>query len=246
MNTERPFDDERHRVWAIAYMARLQLLARGDIIRQSCIASTKVTLEVLRELGVLARPMICSVQAFNKPMADRLDRGEVPTADDAWTWWEEDGSWSVGVQIQDPPQPGALGAHLVAIVQRSLLVDASLDQMDRPQRGIRLGPSVFGMPDEQYRHFMDGGQVAVTDNEGTVIVYVASPMDRRFQESKDWVLWQERYGTLAADIVDWVRRLESGEADPGLVKKLAEVPLPSAPDSERLAPGPPRPGEHDG
>lgn len=124
--------------------------ARTEILRvarpDSCIFSTRVAVMFCKELGITARAMSVRAAVFNSALVERYDRQTVtnglpPTAQEMKAWQHEPGAacWSVGVGYGDA-KPGAFAGHLVAIVEDRFLLDLSIDQADRPERGIVLEP----------------------------------------------------------------------------------------------------------
>lgn len=236
-----------YRLWAAAMFSRFALLSRDDVIRESCIASTKITQEVLRAIGVHSRPLVVSVNIFNQPMARRLAAGQVPIPGNAGRWFEEDGSWSVGVAHDADPQPGAFSAHMTLIADNRFLVDSSLDQMSRPHRGINLAPVVIRFAtSEAAAKFTQGGAAnreGTENDEGTVIIYEAHPNDRSYRDSNDWKKWQERYAEEVAKASRVMRAVDSGQLPKDrlgeILGGLVRDGFPETPsDPKLLHPGP--------
>jgi hypothetical protein len=122
--------------------AVLQLAA--DVVRpvvltefaaDSCIATSRVLIEVLRRLNIPARPWAVNLLMFNPAGWDLYQDG-IPVRE-----WPAD-AWSVGFRGD---RPGEVG-H-VAVVAGARLIDASLDQAARPDRGMPpIPPTVFALP----------------------------------------------------------------------------------------------------
>lgn len=91
----------------------------------SCILSTRVGLEVLRFFGIPARPVPVRIVAHGT--------GSDP--------------WCIGIAGTGRMGPETWDGHLVlSLPTQQWLVDLSLDQMSRVQRGLELGPAVAETP----------------------------------------------------------------------------------------------------
>lgn len=154
--------------------------ARAAVLEQfradSCIATTRVVIAVLRYLGVPARPAAVRVAAHNAA-ADQLARAGIAVRD----WPAE--AYSVGVAASGQHRPGRWDGHLVALTA-SRLIDGSLDQLSRPDRGICLpGPGVFQAPSGWGRPGSPAARFKRAD--GTIVSYQAV-RDRGWRRSPDW------------------------------------------------------------
>jgi hypothetical protein len=119
---------------AAADAARAAVLTRFR--PDSCIATTRVVIEVLRAFGVPARPWPVNVKIFNAA-AWPLANARVPVAE-----WPGD-AWSVGIDVRN----GRDGVgHLVA-VSGLRMIDASIDQASRPGMNMELVPLVAPIPE---------------------------------------------------------------------------------------------------
>jgi hypothetical protein len=138
----------------------------------SCIASTRVLIDVLDYFGVVARPVPMRVLAFNAE-AYPLFTGGVGVAD-----WP-DSAWSVGIAASGKHKPGRWDGHLVAFTSTHLL-DASLDQMSRPARGIKLTGGAFRLPSEH-----DSAVLQWQRTDGVVLIYERIE-DNYWRRSGNW------------------------------------------------------------
>jgi hypothetical protein len=151
--------------------------SRAAVLRrykpESCIATTRVTIEVLRHFGVRAAPWPVNVSVFTEAAWD-LARQGVPIGE-----WPP-GAWSVGIHVD--ASPDRVG-HLAAIAGGYLL-DGSIDQAARPEKGIHaLRPLVARLPDP----FVPDDTTARIPYqvEGLVLIYFASG-SRVFRSSRSW------------------------------------------------------------
>jgi hypothetical protein len=144
-----------------------------------CIAATKVAVEVLGYFGIQARPLVTAPTAMNPAAARWLvtRRGEPCEVEE---WWEQHGCFMGG--LVRTPGPDRFLGHLVAIVERTQLLDLSLGQMTYPERNLRLPPAA-AVP-------LFAGQAAdqplaaFHDAEGTVLYYAHTNTD--WEDSPDW------------------------------------------------------------
>ncbi len=123
-------DDER--IAALCVVARRFILKAGWS-RDSCLASTRIGIEVLSYFGITGKPLEVTVVAANALAVEQLDRtGAVDLSTDAWT---------VGVKAGDRDEGDNAwpGAHMVISVPRMhTIVDLSVDQLHRPQHEIEV------------------------------------------------------------------------------------------------------------
>jgi hypothetical protein len=71
---------------------------------------------------------------------------------------------------------------LVAIVSDSYLLDLSLDQASRPQKGIHIYPGGLAIPED-----FCSGEAAWREQQGCLIVYKALPKNKNFVASANWL-----------------------------------------------------------
>lgn len=95
-------------------------------------------------------------------------------------------AWSLGIvgTGERVPETNGWDGHLVAYVDEAdsrWIVDASLDQFSRPQRGIELLPSVFSMPKP-----WTGDPMIFDKADGTVVVYRAMQNPGPWRRAPDW------------------------------------------------------------
>lgn len=155
----------------VADAARQAVLTR--FTPASCIATTRVVVGVLRYFGVAARPWAVSTHLFN-PAAWELREQGIPAAE-----WPPD-AWSIGIRGDLAGQVG----HLVAVTSGWRMVDASLDQAARPDKGLPpIPPFVAGLPAGMDLARTDRGLVYQVGT--TRLVYMASG-SRDHETSPQW------------------------------------------------------------
>jgi hypothetical protein len=158
---------------------------RKDFREDSCIGSTRVVSRVLKHFGYVVKPFPCIAAVYNKPYADALMAGRTPPDEPAARerWLDLLGAWSVGVGAKGPGQENAVG-HLVAVLPEHLrMVDASLDQCNRPHKGIFMPPCVVAQISEK---FLAGEEKLEYAHHGCRVVYEATPNENQWRVSSNW------------------------------------------------------------
>lgn len=114
--------------------------------RDSCIASSLIGQQVLAHFKVQARAVSSAVSAYND-LAMKMTSTNLPPQE----WPDE--AWSVGVQGSGVMnmETKRYDGHVVLIVKPQgsprVLLDLSADQLDRPERGLRVpGPVAVELP----------------------------------------------------------------------------------------------------
>jgi hypothetical protein len=151
-----------------------------------CIAAARVLIDVLAELHVKARPLSVSIDVFNRPFIERAEAegGGLPeTTEEYQRWVAECGAWWLTLgHAASEAEPGKWPGHVVVVAWESILVDLSLPQGSRPQRGIRLVPLAIRVkPDD-----LDGVGRRVVEVNGCELHYRGRPDDRSYQTAPDW------------------------------------------------------------
>lgn len=153
----------------------------------SCIAATRILVDVLTELHVPVRPLAVTVHIFNQAFVERSDQeGRLPSGPDELNCWlTECGAWSIGLGELDPdsvPEPGRWNGHLAAVAWGHILVDLTVAQANRPAKNINLPALVVHLNEEELT-----GQkrkaIAINDCE---VYYRARPENRSFLRAIDW------------------------------------------------------------
>jgi hypothetical protein len=147
----------------------------GQWRADSCIAATRITTAVLDYFGYSARPVAVRLAGFTATAWSDTQAGH--TVNDAAR-----GAWSVGVVGSGAIRGGRWDGHLVAIVERRWLLDASVDQLNRPQYGLQFTPSAHllpaGWPTEPL--------LLRQDDTGSVLTYRSMHDTQAWRRSADW------------------------------------------------------------
>jgi hypothetical protein len=144
--------------------------------RSTCILHTRVATTAIRHFGVRARPLACRLMVCNQAYVDlRTELGRPPAPDE---YTAEAHTVGIGYGSDGP----GYDAHVVTVVEDRYVLDLTLDQASRPQRGIVLEPVYF----EVSKAFLAGDEnkgLAIND---AYVVYGAVPEDKGFLSVPDW------------------------------------------------------------
>lgn len=189
-----------------------EVLTAGGFGRYTCILHARVGVQALRELGVRARPLAVKLRVMNpalathaRAMLNGVNGGAPPTEEQLLA----DGSWEVDLGYPGgKPPPGARSGydgHVLVIVEDRLGLDLTLDQAARPEKNIRVQPTLFPVA----RDFLSGQETLIADarSDGlhapAMLVYTALPDERGFLTAPDWT----EVGQMAGEVREVVRRL---------------------------------------
>lgn len=173
-------------------LERLVDIAPGEIRldypqKDTCILSTAIAIDVLKALGIACRPLSVEAIIGNRPFGERvLSEGFSFKANDPW--WQSSGAYSIGFGFSQEALPGKTIGHLVSLSENHIL-DLTLDQADRPTKGIHTNPSLISIGDE--RRFLEGEAIACW-HQDTFLFYRAKPLDRFYESAPDWTRLSKR------------------------------------------------------
>lgn len=121
----------------------------------SCIASTRIALDVLEYFGVHGKALPLTMLLLNGEAISLIEGGMA--MDDLgqhllqYPADQEGGPWSIGLGAGGDPMPGKWAGHLVVeLVRDRVLVDMSADQISRPHKQMHLEPMVWQVDDEPW------------------------------------------------------------------------------------------------
>lgn len=134
-------------------MMALQKFARDEILKEfsvtSCIASTRIAIDVMGAYGIEAQPLPVSLMVFNKEAKKILEQSgsdEFKKIVDRQHPEAEGGPWSVGLGVTSHTEDNEWAGHLiVAVPQHGAYLDLSCDQASRPHKNIELTPHYFDL-----------------------------------------------------------------------------------------------------
>jgi hypothetical protein len=151
----------------------------------SCIAAARVLVDVFDRLHAKVRPLAVVVDVFNPAMVTRAEAegGRLPADTEEYRRWiEESGCWWLTLGGGTDPEPGKWPGHVGVVAWESVLIDLTLPQATRQQRGIVLAPAAVQVG----REFLDGSDRRVVMMNSSELHYQARPDDRSFMKSPDW------------------------------------------------------------
>lgn len=164
--------------------------------RQSCIASTRITVEVMRhfQLAAKALPMRLVVECPKLKYAyvSGLTAAQKAHAKKQSVAWSTRG--------------GGYDGHVVALVANSWIVDASIDQVESAEHGFTVPPSVLLVPvpigiNRRRMHIEIQG---VTDNGHELKIRYMSSRDKTFYATPAWELCTD-LGSVVDLVISAVR-----------------------------------------
>lgn len=188
----------------IARVGRIAILQ--DFRKDSCIASTRVMTRVLDHYGFHAEPKHVKVIIFNKVMLEYWNKGQVPNREtqEFRDFCDSTGAWSVGLGYEQPGQKPV--GHVVAVLpEEMIMIDASLDQANRPHKSIELPcPFITGIGSQ----FLAGESVSEYQCPEGVVRYIPDFENQTYKESLDWLVLQ-RTDRAVSRIVEFIGRLSA-------------------------------------
>jgi hypothetical protein len=167
---------------------------RSDYVPNACILAARVATLALREFGVQAEAVAVELDAFSPAYMRMVEYGRSLgrelTQEEVGRFAAE-GAWRMSVTAE-PARPGVLDhrspngyqGHVVVIAEdRRWLLDPTLAQINRPQKGLVVEPPFVHriMPDD-----WNDGHLGVRTGTGVVVAYRLTPGRRDFTKAPDW------------------------------------------------------------
>lgn len=154
---------------------------RRDHIAASCIASTWIAVETFKRLGLQAEHWEVRASVGNGTYAAQwVKHGPPRTPDELERWFTDHGAHIVGIGFEQ--EVGGLGGHLIAVVDGTTVVDASLEQANDPAHDIIIPPVVVF--DIDPRGLPLGIARSVTPS--LFVEYQRHPVLGEYHTSPDW------------------------------------------------------------
>jgi hypothetical protein len=144
-----------------------------------------VLVDVFHHLHARVRPLSVTVEVFNAAMVARAasEGGRLPqTTEEYQRWVEESGCWWLTCGANGEPEPGRWPGHVVVVAWKAVLIDLTLPQASRPQRGIVLPPVAVRV----WPEVLTGDDPRVLNVNGCELLYQARTEDRSFMCGPDW------------------------------------------------------------
>lgn len=167
-------------------LQRYAEVARPEILRDhtphSCIAATWITIETLSRLEIRAEPLEVTLSVGNAAYKRLVGEIGLPqNREELDGWFNDHGADVRGVGF-DPPTAGGIGGHVVALVDGSHLVDASIDQASNPSTGIVLPGVHIGVVGHDFLR----GRLQRLDTDDLFIEYQRKVVPTPWRDSYDW------------------------------------------------------------
>ena len=163
---------------AICRLAAVRHELLHHVSPDSCIETSRVVQLLLREEGLPAHVVPVEARVANAPATKFIIEGNARALRE-----RQDGAHVVIVGAPARPQPGRWAGHL-AVLCENVLIDASLDQANRPRHGI-LFPSPFVV--QVGGGFRRAGGRALTHGEdGVLVEYIHHPRNRSYLQTPAW------------------------------------------------------------
>jgi hypothetical protein len=144
----------------------------------SCIYAAKIAVGVLEYFGFQARPLTVRLRLVNAAYWSRWEAGGFEPIEESDEWWDVSGAYSVVIDSDLSPKPGAWNGHLVAIAEEQFLIDLSLSCFARPERRLYSQPIVEEIHDSS---FLQGNTCwAIESGQGSRLMYEAKPGDQSY------------------------------------------------------------------
>jgi hypothetical protein len=143
-----------------------------------CILASKAAIEFLGRAGVSAEPTVAEVSARNGELYEALLAGRQPGAD------------AYEIAIRSNGIMHGFNGHLVAIAQQRYLVDLSIDQLNRPGKGVVVVPFWAELPSSERDAILAGheefGLLFQVDKTTTWLSYRMHPDRKDYAELPIW------------------------------------------------------------
>lgn len=175
----------------------------------SCIGSVNVALKVMNRFGIKAVPRATRTFLFNAAMVEEMGRRGPDAAAQPMSSYPPE-CWSVGLgHLDEKTEPGKWNGHLIAIVADSVLLDPSLDQAARPERGLDVTGFAAPLPED----WRTTPTLELRNDDGMQLLYQLTPQDLSYRFTPDW---QREYNEIVAEIV---RAMRGDRGDGGVAAR---------------------------
>ena len=165
-----------------AYVRLARPIMVKAIGRQSCIASTRITIEVMDRFGIPAEPAPCKLIAQCEALMLAYVSGFNGEEKRAMSRKAK----SFVTRRVNPRDPGWCG-HVVAVVEGKLWLDASIDQIHSPELGFEIPHEVLLIPLDPKVPIPDTAIEAVVDvGEHRVKLNYIPSGDYSFVDTPAW------------------------------------------------------------
>lgn len=185
-------------------LVALAEVGRGPILdagfnRRSCIASTRIGLDVLDYFGIKAEPLPLFVLLLNGEALDLWESGmsqaEIAIEMQKQGRDEPGGPWGIGIGAEIENSVDWAGHLVIAVPQERALLDLSIDQASRPHKGLPIKDKGLLIPvdDDDWwegratRAFMTGTLANDTDQLRLAMIFDRDCADPKgYRNSPNW------------------------------------------------------------
>lgn len=153
----------------------------------TCINAVAALVDVGEVLGLRLQPLTVRAVILNPKLTERVgDPSDPGFESQLRKWMEEEGSFRVALGLGEAPS-GDWAGHLVAVGDvpdslKKLVIDPTLQQVDRPSENIVLAPMVLRVDAERIQ---EGAHLWLRLN-GCGLLYSFFPRDHSFQRTPAW------------------------------------------------------------
>lgn len=164
--------------------------------RDSCVAATRIGLDLCDAFGIHAKPIPVTMTALNReylaiPHLPNEERDALwsQVAAGAFTARTAGGPWRVDVNSPDAAASADGAGHVIIGVPATpshptMLIDVSADQADRPHKNIHIPHPIATTPDSTFLTTV-GAQHTVALPEGGAVIYQRTN-SRTYTRSPNW------------------------------------------------------------
>jgi len=178
----------------------------GDGTPGACIGTVRVVLDVVRHFGFVVHEVPVECVAVNRVYRQMVDEneGEIPADLDVLMEWKERGAHKIVVDPTEADDEHGWNGHLVIYADpkpgwhTGMMVDVSSDQFTRREKGMDVPGFVVAEAPPVFR--AGKMQLRVDLDDGTVIIYKASPDNTRYLDYNDWKR-KHRTGPIVGPII---------------------------------------------
>lgn len=175
-----------HTLAAIARLVRQEILK--TYLPESCIATSRYLLQALLELGIDAKPAPLRLLVMNQPyVLNKLRLGRFPNQKELAAWSQFDNSCSIGIGFGENTAAEHWTGHLAVLVRIAdtlLLVDPSIDQVNRPDRFIQIECPLIAPVPSEFLHLPELGVIVEQNN--CALLYISVPGNTGFLQTPAW------------------------------------------------------------
>lgn len=184
-----------------------------DFTSDSCVATTRIAIDVFDYFGVPASPLPVTVIILNTEATNIIESGGT-VEDVAKQVWQQNaqtpgGPWTIGLGFGEEKD----GAGHVALMLPSIssVADFSIDQATRRHKNIALEPVVFPVADDANPSDWEGATVQVQSPGEAAVTLMYASAEPRYRHSPNWRRvsgapgGREAFRSITGDVIRTVR-----------------------------------------